>query len=143
MNFTFNGCIFYTALENQPHYEAYQHALKEGVEISLKYVKFLFFFGPPQTGKTSMRHRLVGEIQNLVKEPVQTSTGTSEHHDVIVKLVEEKISDKITASTTVITKSKWSAVKALFGKEKVFMRQTWMKNCGFSIVSFMKLLIRL
>ena len=65
-----------------------------------------------------MRRRLVGEIQNLVKEPVQTSTGTSEHYDVIVKLVEEKISDKITASTTVITKSKWSAVKALFSKEK-------------------------
>ena len=113
----FQWLHFYTALENQPHYEAYQHALKEGVEISLKYVKFLFF-GPPRTGKTSMRRRLVGEIQNLVKEPVQTSTGTSEHHNVIVKLVEEKISDKITASTTVITKSKWSAVKALFSKEK-------------------------
>ena len=90
---------FYTVLENQLHYEAYQHALNEGVNISLKYVKFLFF-GPPQTGKTSMRRRLVREIQNLTKEPVHKSTGTSELHDVIVKLVEEKIFDKITANGT-------------------------------------------
>ena len=77
-------------------------------------MKFLFF-GPPQTGKTSTRRRLVGEIQNLAKEPVpvQASTGTAEHYDVIVKLVE----DKITTSTTVITKSEWSTVKALFGKD--------------------------
>ena len=61
-----------------------------------------------------MRRRLVGEIQNLAKEPVQASTGTAEVYDVIVKVVE----DKITTSTTVITKSKWSTVKALFGKEK-------------------------
>jgi len=61
-----------------------------------------------------MRRRLVGEIQNLAKEPVQTSTGTAEVYDVIVKLVE----DKITTSTTVITKSEWSTVKALFGQEK-------------------------
>ena len=108
----FQWLHFYTALENQQHYEAYQHALKEGVEISLKYVKFLFF-GPPRTGKTSMRRRLVGEIQNLAKEPVQTSTGTSKHYDVIVMLP-----DKISTSTTVITKSSWSTVKALFSKKK-------------------------
>ena len=61
-----------------------------------------------------MRRRLVGEILNLAKEPVQASTGTAEAYDVIVKLVE----DKITTSTTVVTKSKWSTVKAFFGKEK-------------------------
>ena len=102
-----------TALENQSHYESYQQALKEGVAISLKYLKVLFF-GPPRTGKTSMRRRLVGEIQNLSSEPVQASTGTAEAYDVIVKLVE----DKITTSTTVVTKSKWSTVKAVLGKEK-------------------------
>ena len=61
-----------------------------------------------------MRRRLVGEIQNLANEPVQASTGTAERYDVIVKLFE----DKITTSTTVIAKSKWSTVKALFGHEK-------------------------
>ena len=55
---------------------------------------------------------------NLTKEPFQTSTGTAEGYDVIIKLVEDKISDKISTSTTVITKSKWSNVKTLFGKEK-------------------------
>ena len=102
-----------TALENQSHYEAYEQALEEEVTISLKYLKVLFF-GPPRTGKTSMRRRVVGEIQNLSNEPVQASTGTAEAYDVIVKLVE----DKITTSTTVITKSRWSTIKALLGKEK-------------------------
>ena len=100
-------------MENQQHYEAYQRALKEGVAIPLKYLKVLFF-GPPRTGKTSMRRRLVGEIQNLAKEHLQASTGTAERFDVIVKVVEEKI----TTSTTVVTKSSWSTVKALFGKKK-------------------------
>ena len=79
----------------------------------MKYLKVLFF-GPPRTGKTSMRRRLVGEIQNLAKEPIQMSTGTAEVYDVIVKLVE----DKITSSTTIITKCVWSNVKALFGQKK-------------------------
>ena len=61
-----------------------------------------------------MRRRLIGEIQNLANEPVQASTGTAEHYDAIVKLVE----NKTTNSTAVITKSEWSTVKALFGKEK-------------------------
>ena len=129
--------FFTTALEDQPHYKAYQQALKEGVAIPLKYLRVLFF-GPPRTGKTSFRRRLVGEIQNLAtcstkdihetdvqpkasmrrrlvgeaKQPVQASTGTAECYDVIVKLVEDKRSD------FVITKSEWSTVKALFEKEK-------------------------
>ena len=78
----------------------------------MKYLKVLFF-GPPRTGKTSMKRRLVGQIQNLAKEPVQeASTGVAEAYDVIVKL-----GDKTTSSTTVIT-SKWSTVKAYLGKEK-------------------------
>jgi len=120
-----------TALENQLHYEAYQRALKEEHEIRLKYLKVLFF-GPPRTGKTSMRRRLVGEILNLANEPVQPSTGTAEHHDVIVKVVEETVQgdtepydsivkvveDKTTTLQAVIKKSKWSTIKALFGQEK-------------------------
>ena len=113
---SFSFCIFLflaTALKNHLHYEAYQHALKEGVAIPLKYLKVLFF-GPPRTGKTSMRRRLVREIKNLTNEPIQASTGTAEVYDVIVKPVE----DKTTTSKSLITKSEWSNVKALFGKEK-------------------------
>ena len=93
------------------HYEAYQQALKKEAAIPLKYLKVLFF-GPPRTGKTSMRRRLVGEIQNLAKEPIQASTGTAECYDVIVK------EDKINTSTAVITESTWSSIKVLCGKEK-------------------------
>ena len=100
-------------MENQPHFEAYQKALKEEVAIPLKYLKVLFF-GPPRTGKTSMRRRLVGEIQNLTKKNVQASTGTAEVYDVIVKVFE----DKTTTSTTVIMKSEWSNVQTLFGKKR-------------------------
>ena len=102
-----------TALEIQLHHKAYQQALREGVSIPLKYLKVLFF-GPPRTGKTSMRRRLVGEILNLAKEPIQASTGIAEAYDVIVKLVK----DKTTTSTTAITTSKWSNIKGLLGKEK-------------------------
>ena len=125
---------FATALENQRHYEAYQQALKKEIAIKLKYLKMLFF-GPPRTGKTSMRRRLVGEIVNLKNKPVQASTGTAEVHDVIVKPVEEAIQggtdttegsdvtvklveDKTTTSTTVLTKSEWSNVKPLPLKKK-------------------------
>jgi len=101
------------ALEKQLHYEAYQRALKKGIAIPLKYLKVLFF-GPPRTGKTSMRRRLVGEIQNLATESVQESTGTAEVHDVIVKPFE----DKTTTCTSVITKCKWLSVKSLFRNEK-------------------------
>ena len=107
--------FFTTAIKDQ--YKAYQQALKEGVAIPMKYLRVLFF-GPPRTGKTTMRRRLVGEILNLAKEAVQASTGTADCYDVIVKLVEEKISDKISNSTTVLTKSEWSTVKALFGRDK-------------------------
>ena len=127
--------LFATALENQRHYEAYQEALKKEIKIKLKYLKMLFF-GPPRTGKTSMRRRLVGEIQNLTNKPVQASTGTAESYDAIVKLVEETLQggtnttegydvivklvaeDKTTYSTALIAKSSWLAVTALFGKEK-------------------------
>ena len=102
-----------TVMENESHYEAYKQALKEEVGIPLTFLKVLFF-GPPRTGKTSMRRRLVREILNLANEPVQPSTGTAEHYDVIVKVGE----DKITTWTTVITKSEWSTAKALFGKQK-------------------------
>ena len=63
-----------------------------------------------------MRRRLVGEILNLANEPVQASTGTAEHHDVIVKLFE----DKTTTSTAIILKSEHTSVSewSSIGKDK-------------------------
>ena len=113
-NFYSNAYVlcFIAALENRQHYEAYEKALKEGKKIPLKYLKLLFF-GPPRTGKTSMRRRLVGEIQNLENEPVQPSTCTAEVHDVIVKVFK----DKITNLQAVLKEHEWLSVKTLFGKE--------------------------
>ena len=98
---------------SEHHYEAYHQALKEGAAVPLKYLKVLFF-GPPRTGKTSLRRRLVGEIENLanLEKTVQPSTGTAECCDVIIR------EDKITTETTVITELKWSSIKVLCGKEK-------------------------
>ena len=93
------------ALKEKRHYDAYKQAVEEGVAIPLKYLKVLFF-GPPRTGKTSMRRRLVGEILNLTGKSVQPSTGIADIHDVIV------------TSTAVITECNWSSVKVLFDKEK-------------------------
>ena len=91
--------------------------------MPLKYIKVLFF-GPPRAGKTSTRRRLVGEIQNLAKEPAQASTGTAENYDIIVKVNK----DRTTASTSIIKKSKWSTVKDFEAMEKTLMKQIWMKN---------------
>ena len=130
-----------TVLENQSHFEAYQQALKKGVGIPLKYLKVLFF-GPPRTGKTSMRRRLVGEIQNLKGESIQNSTGvadvheviaepaddkttTSEVHEAILKPADDKTitsvafmmrSTENAKSTKTSTVCKWSSVKSLRGK---------------------------
>ena len=47
------------------HYEAYEQALREGMSLTLRYLKFLFL-GPPRSGKTSTRRRLIKEIVNLM-----------------------------------------------------------------------------
>jgi len=73
-----------------------------------------------------MRRRLVGEIENLAKEPVRESTGIAEVHNVIVKKTTSSVKhdaiinpdeDVYSTSTMVITKSEWSSVKS-FGNEK-------------------------
>ena len=65
----------------------------------LRYLKFLFF-GPPRSGKTSARRRLVKEIVNLSKLGVPSlSTGVAESHDVIVK--------KLSVESAIVSGSEW------------------------------------
>ena len=40
------------------HYTAYQQALQDGLVLTITYLKFLFL-GPPRSGKSSMRRRLL------------------------------------------------------------------------------------
>ena len=64
-------------------------------------------FGPPRSGKTSLRRRLIGDIINLTDQAtVQPSTGAVDAHNVVVKLAEEKM----TSSAAVISETTWRAV---------------------------------
>ena len=64
-------------------------------------------FGPPRSGKTSLRRRLIGEIINLIDQAtVQLSTGAVDAHNVVVKLADEKM----TSSAAVISETTWRAV---------------------------------
>ena len=90
-------------VENQQHYEAYESALKSGLALTMQYLKFLFF-GPPRTGKSTARRRLVQEIVNLSSngEP-SASTGVAEANDVIIK--------KLTSEPAAISGSQWWSMK--------------------------------
>ena len=72
-------------------------------------MKFLFL-GPPRLGKTTVRRRLMGEIQDIKSageaEQPQPSTGTVETgHSVVVKTVSN--------TAAVLTESEWSAIATL------------------------------
>ena len=63
-------------------------------------------FGPPRSGKTSLRRRLIGDIINLIDQAILPSTGAVDAHNVIVKLADEKM----TSSAAVISETTWRAV---------------------------------
>ena len=90
-------------VEDQQHYEAYESALKGGLALTMQYLKFLFF-GPPRTGKSTARRRLVQEIVNLdsLGEP-SASTGVAEANDVIIK--------KLKSEPAAISGSQWWSMK--------------------------------
>ena len=90
-------------VENMRHYEAYERALEGALNLTLRYLKFIFL-GPPRSGKTSTRRRLVQEIVNLrsVGQPSK-STGVAESNDVIIK--------KLVSESTAIVNSKWQSLK--------------------------------
>ena len=68
----------------------------------MTYFKMLFF-GPPRSGKSSTRRRLIREIINLrALGRVSPSTGVAESKDVIIK--------KLTSISATITNSEWSAI---------------------------------
>ena len=88
---------------NIQHYQAYEEALKGGLSLTLRYLKFLFF-GPPRSGKSSTRRRLIKEIVNLEQLGVPSiSTGVAETNDVIIK--------KLTSEPAAIVGSQWWSMK--------------------------------
>ena len=93
-----------TGVENVKHYEVYEQALQNGISLTLRYLKFLFL-GPPRSGKTSARRRLVQEIINLssLGQPSK-STGVAETSDVIIK--------KLVCESTAIVNSMWQSIRS-------------------------------
>ena len=90
------------------HYDAYEQALQDGMKLTLRYLKFLFL-GPPRSGKTSARRRLVQEIVNLdsEREPdgkrkPSKSTGAAETNDVVIK--------KLVCESAEIVNSTWKSI---------------------------------
>jgi hypothetical protein len=67
-------------------------------------MKFLFF-GPPRSGKTTTRKRLIKEIVNLLSQlgGPSVSTGVAETNDVIIK--------KLTSEPAAIVGSQWWSMK--------------------------------
>ena len=95
----------FIGIESAKHYEAYEKALRDGLKLTILYLKFLFF-GPPRSGKSSMRRRLVQEILNLLTLGQKSaSTGIAEAHDVMVKM------KKLTSETALIASSEWRSLK--------------------------------
>ena len=87
--------------ENMKHYEAYQRALQEGNNLAMTYLK-LILFGPPRSGKTSTRRRLLKEIENLSElRGNSKSTGVAESTEVIIHKEEDEVTEKKVSSTTV------------------------------------------
>ena len=99
-----NFCMLTSlGVENLKHYEAYEQALQDGISLTLRYLKFLFL-GPPRSGKSSARRRLVQEIINLssLGQPSK-STGVAETSDVIIK--------KLVCESTAIVNSIWQMLR--------------------------------
>ena len=96
------------------YYEAYEEALKRGLRLTLRYLKFLFF-GPPRSGKTSTRRRLLKEIINLDQLGVSSiSTGVAETNDVIIKTSkpEDVTIKKLTSESVAIAGTEWKSMKS-------------------------------
>ena len=93
----------HAGVENLKHYQAYEKALKGALTLTLRYLKFLFL-GPPRSGKSSTRRRLIKEIVNLSQLGVPSiSTGVAETNDVIIK--------KLTSEPAAIAGSQWWSMK--------------------------------
>ena len=92
-------------VEDQKHYEAYKSALKDGLVLNMHYLKFLFF-GPPRTGKSTARRRLLKEIVNLsTLDGPSASTKLAEQTEVMIRI------KKSSSETVTISASNWSSIK--------------------------------
>ena len=105
-------------------HKAYKEALDGAYELTLKYLKFLFI-GPPRSGKSTFRRRLMKEITNLeIDGQSSDSTGVAEGGEVTImtqkKIVSEHAAIAIAKSpehgeAQVTHESQWKSMKTLEG----------------------------
>lgn len=89
----------------------YEDALKNNEKLLLRFVKFVFI-GPPGSGKTTMRWRLVKEIINLREVTgVIPSTGVAESEQIIIKRV---VNEPALIFPRTGMQSKWCTLRSKF-----------------------------
>lgn len=87
----------------------------------------VIFLGAPRLGKTTMRRRLTGEIDDIdsAGEPEQPSTGAVEGgHNVIIR--------NLSSTTAVMTPSEWSATKDLSEEANMLLQFFYQRNVANS-----------
>ena len=103
MYFNFVNVYISAGVEDQKHYDAYESALKGGLVLNMHYLKFLFF-GPPRTGKSTARRRLVHELVNISScSELSPSTCVAETNEIIIK--------KLTIEPAAIANFKWWSMR--------------------------------
>lgn len=88
--------------------EFLQHALREGISVALRYIKFLFL-GPPRAGKTTFLRRLIGEILDLNLDQLEPSTPVAELHSAVITVDPKQ--DQLGSQSAIIAGSHWFSVK--------------------------------
>ena len=103
--------LFFFCLDME-RYKFLQQAMSTGLQVPLKFLKFVFL-GPPGAGKSTFMRRLIGE---KVKIGIQPSTLTADQKELIIKVCLDKEnphdSRTLVINTCLLAKtnSKWCAV---------------------------------
>ena len=107
--------IFYLSGPTGGYIAAYRQILATRGSLDMYFLKFLFV-GAPRLGKTSMRHRLTGEIVDIssAREAEQPSTGTVESRQVIIR--------SLSSSTAVISAENWSSLQGLSDEARMLLQ---------------------
>ena len=92
---------------NKQYLDAYRQILAKHETLEMWFIKIILL-GAPRLGKTTMRRRLTGEIDDIGSsgEGEQPSTGTVESGPSIVIR-------NLSSTTALITESEWLATKDL------------------------------
>ena len=105
--FSYTLLLHYTSGPNKVYLDAYHQLLATRECLEMWFLKVILI-GAPRLGKTTMRRRLTGEIDDISSsgEGEQPSTGAVESGPSIVIR-------NLSSTTALITESQWSATKDL------------------------------